>query len=609
MLSNVRRLSALPIVHLFIIAAVCIIAYSNSFKAPFMFDDYTNIIEKSVVRDIGQYKDNFLLVTPSTNRRFIAILTFALNYKLHGMNVMGYHIFNLVVHVFSALLVYQLVRLIFRTPAGSNPALGHGVMALFTALLFAVHPVQTSAVTYIVQRYTSLATLFCLVSLTAYAGSRLTPSSALRYTLYAVSIFSVILAMRTKEIAFTLPVIAVMFEFMFFEGKIKRRILYLIPLILTMSIIPISILAANSPAAPSAINTAPDVINTVVNNSLTSGIASSSAAVTDIPRTEYLFTQFRVIVTYLRLLFIPVGLNLDYDYPVLRSFFNPEVVLSFLVLALLFASAVYMLYRFNQAGAPYRFLSRLYSFGILWFFIALSVESSVMPIKDVINEYRLYYPSAGFFIAVMSATAWTVEKRGRQAKIYVFSVLPVIVILFSVMTLLRNDVWADRLRLWEDTVRKSPGKARPHYNLGYDYYRYKRFRDAEREYLIATTLKPDYADAYNNLGDIYASQGRMNEALNAFKKAVQYSPGFAVAYNNLGTIYDERGQYEEAVMHYQTATKLKPDYINSRLNLGNLLTKIKKYQEAASEFQQVLNYQPFNDEAIAGLKKLQDAHK
>ncbi|MEO5360088.1 MAG: tetratricopeptide repeat protein [Nitrospirota bacterium] len=609
MLSNVRRLSALPIVHLFIIAAVCVIVYSNSFKAPFMFDDYTNIIEKSVVRDIGQYKDNFLLVTPSTNRRFVAILTFALNYRLHGMNVMGYHIFNLIVHVLNALLVYQLIRLIFRTPAGSNPALGNNVMALFTALLFAVHPVQTSAVTYIVQRYTSLATLFCLVTLTAYAGSRLTASTALRYTLYAISIFSVILAMRTKEIAFTLPVIAVMFEFMFFEGKIKRRILYLIPLILTMSIIPISILAANSPSAPSAINSTPSVINTVVNNSLTSGIASSSAAVTDIPRTEYLFTQFRVIVTYLRLLFVPVGLNLDYDYHVLRSFFNPEVVLSFLVLALLFASVVYMLYRFNQTGVPYRFLSRLYSFGILWFFIALSVESSVMPIKDVINEYRLYYPSAGFFIAVMSAVAWTVEKWERQAKTYVFSALPVILVLFSVMTLLRNDVWADRVRLWEDTVRKSPGKARPHYNLGYDYLRQGRVADASREFQTAIILKPDFADAYNNLGDIYASQGRMDEALNAFKKAVQYKPDFAVAYNNLGTIYDERGQIEDAAAHYRTAVKLQPDYIDAHLNLGNLMIKANQLNDAVMEFQSVLKYAPYNDEASEKLRALRGTRK
>ncbi|MBF0567518.1 MAG: tetratricopeptide repeat protein [Nitrospirae bacterium] len=595
MLKTLRRLPDMPIVHLLIIAAVCVIIYSNSFKAPFMFDDYTNIIEKSVIKDIGQYKDSYSLISPKTNRRFVGVLTFALNYKLNGMDVAGYHVFNLMVHVLSALAVYWLVMLIFRTPffESFDPFFGRGLTALFTALLFAVHPIQTSAVTYIVQRYTSLATLLCLVSLLAYVKSRLTRSSPMRYGLYAVSIIAAVAAMRTKEIAFTLPVIAVLFEFLFLDGRLKKRLLYLLPLVSTMLIIPISILANKAPDAANALTIAlnPKLIDS----------SMKLASVTDITRTEYLFTEFRVIVTYLRLLFVPVSLNLDYDYPVFRSFFKAEVVLSFLIVASLFASAVCMLFKSFRA---YRPAARLYCFGMLWFFIALSVESSVIPIKDVINEYRLYYPSVGFFIAVVAVVVWIVQKRGRPAKVYAISVLSLIIVVFSAMTVMRNEVWADRVRLWEDTVRKSPNKARPHYNLGYDYIRQGRVVDASREFQTAIMLKPDFADAYNNLGDIYAAQGRMDEAIDAFKKAVQSDPNFAVAYNNLGTIYDERGQFEEAATDYRTAIRLRPDYIDARLNLGNLLIKAKQFNEAAAEFQGVLHLAPYNDEAAQKLRAL-----
>ncbi|MBF0556022.1 MAG: tetratricopeptide repeat protein [Nitrospirae bacterium] len=597
---TLRKLPDMPIVHLLIIAAVCVIIYSNSFKAPFMFDDYTNIIEKNVIKDIGQDKDSYSLISPKANRRFVGVLTFALNYKLNGMDVAGYHVFNLIVHILSALAVYWLVMLIFRTPFFEtfDPFLGRGLTAFFTALLFAVHPIQTSAVTYIVQRYTSLATLLCLVSVLAYVKSRLTGSVPMRYALYTVSIISAIAAMRTKEIAFTLPVIAVLLEFLFLDGKLIKRILYLLPLLLTMLIIPISILANKSPEAANAL--------TIALNPKIIGSSLNLASITDITRTEYLFTQFRVIVTYLRLLFVPVWLNLDYDYPVFRNFFKAEVVLSFLVVVSVFASAVYMLYK---SLAPNRSAARLYSLGILWFFIALSVESSVIPIKDVINEYRVYYPSVGFFIAVIAVVVWMVEKRGRPAKVYAISALSLIIVLFSAMTMMRNEVWADRVKLWEDTARKSPNKARPHYNLGYDYIRQGRVDDAAREFQTAIKLKPDFADAYSNLGDIYAAQGRMDEALEAFKKAVQSDPNFAVAYNNLGTIYDERGQLEEAAANYRTAIRLKPDYIDARLNLGNLLIKAKQFNEAAMEFQGVLHFAPYNDEAAEKLRALRGVRR
>ena len=201
-----------------------------------------------MIRDIRH------LIDPQNiyNNRFIGHLTFALNYQLHELNVAGYHIFNLFIHLLNALLVYWLMILTFRTPYASaylqkdvlKTSDPYRWVPLFTALLFVSHPVQTQAVTYIVQRFASLSTLFYLVSLVMYIKARGSDSSKrARYAFFAASIISAVLAMRTKEIAFTLPVMVFLYEFMFFRGDIKKRMLYLLALLLTMFIIPLSMMS------------------------------------------------------------------------------------------------------------------------------------------------------------------------------------------------------------------------------------------------------------------------------------------------------------------------------------------------------------------------------
>jgi len=173
---NLRRMGLLkkPLVAVFLVLSCGVLAYSNSFRVPFVFDDLPSIVDNPVIRSL----DNFLASTSgyeNHERRFVGYLTFALNYRLGGLDVTGYHAFNLVVHLANALLLYALVRLAFRTPhlAGSRLAPRAGTVALLCGLLFVVHPVQTQAVTYVVQRLTSLATLFYLLAMVLYAVGRL----------------------------------------------------------------------------------------------------------------------------------------------------------------------------------------------------------------------------------------------------------------------------------------------------------------------------------------------------------------------------------------------------------------------------------------------------
>ncbi|MHC4502886.1 MAG: tetratricopeptide repeat protein, partial [Planctomycetota bacterium] len=344
--------------------------------------------------------------------RPVGYFTFAVNYRLSGLHVTSYHVVNLAIHIANALLLYGLVVLSFRTPrlSGSSLAGGAPLLALFAALLFVSHPIQTQAVTYIVQRFTSLATLFYLLAIFLYVKARLCDKIFPHATvLFAASVLAAVLAMKTKEISFTLPVTILFYDLLFLAGSAKKRLVPFIPMLLTMLIIPMALFDFTGSLGETI-----------------GDIGQRARLETDMSRAAYLFTQFRVITTYIRLLFLPVGQNLDYDYPLYTSFFQPGVFMSFVFLLLLFAGGVYLIVR-SRKGEP---SLRLAGFGMIWFFVALSVESSIIPIVDVIFEHRVYLPSAGAFTALVCGAFLLVSKLGhgkpRTAAIALLAFLPVL---------------------------------------------------------------------------------------------------------------------------------------------------------------------------------------
>ncbi|MFZ4439370.1 MAG: tetratricopeptide repeat protein [Syntrophales bacterium] len=660
-----------PVVHLLFIVVLGFLIYSNTFHGPFVFDDEIAIVENSGIKDLGNYS------SPLSGNRSIGFLTFALNYKLHGLHVTGYHVVNLLIHLINALLVYGLSVLTFRTPYGyehfqegavSGSAGVSRWLPMFVALLFVSHPVQTQAVTYIVQRFASLATLFYLASLVMYLKARESgPSGKAGYAFYAASILAAILAMRTKEISFTLPVVIILYELMFFKKEIKRRVLYLFPFLLTLSIIPLSLMGWNGSTADTS------VIDELSKATRTAGVDSVS-------RWDYLNTQFRVIITYLRLLVFPVNQNLDYDYPIYRSFFDPAVLLSFLFLLALFVLGVYMFYKSKSCGKEggEGFYLRVVSFGIFWFFVTLSVESSIIPIKDVINEHRLYLSSVGFFMASMAVIALMRAKLAGQTRVFEQVFIPVLVMAvlgLSLSAYARNRVWQDGITFWEDVLKKSPNKVRAyhnlglmyaaqsskdrlekaitlyqeaikrepdhveaHNNLGMAYYEQGRFDDAIKEISAASKLRPGYADAHNNLGLIYFGQGRFDEALQEYQTAIKYRSDFAKAYNNLailcqrqnrqddafqaiqaaikynpeyaearntlGVLYLKQGRFDDAIVEIKKAITCKPDYTDAYFNLGAAYRKMGKLADAEIQFQTVLKIDPSNEDAYYSIEIL-----
>jgi tetratricopeptide (TPR) repeat protein len=568
-----------------LIAGTVLLIYSNTFSSPFHFDDIPNIVENSKLRDLSNF-------WPPSGTRYVGFLSFALNYHFGGLDVFGYHIVNLIIHIINGLLVWSLIILTSKTPvmerAGGSAQLKYFI-ALTASLVFVSHPVQTQAVTYIVQRFASLATLFYLLSIVLYIKARLAtvvagqgfspakgPGVSVKTILFGLgSLLSAVLAMKTKEISFTLPFVVLLYEFMFFEGKIltRKNLLYLVPFLLIVLIIPLSIIGIDKPLG--------DIIGE---------LREAAMETEEIPRGIYLLTQFGVIVTYIRLLFLPINQNLDYDYPLYKTFFEPGMFFSFIFLLSIFAFAVYLFKRSRKTGNAYGLLA---SFGILWFFITLSVESSIIPIRDVIFEHRLYLPGVGAVVAFGAGMFYFLE-HGKVKNIALVTSLLLLITAapLGIAAHSRNLVWKDEVTLWEDVVSKSPEKARGQHNLGRSYYKQGRTDDAIEKYRIALRLKPDYADPHINLGNAYKKQGLIDSAIEEYKSAIKLKPGYATAYYNLGLAYRKLGRTDEAVKEYKLALSLNPNHVGAHNNLGNIYYKQGRIDEAIEEYKEALRLKP-----------------
>ena len=518
--------------HVVFLVALALGAYSNTFNSEFVFDDREWIVDNPVIRDLRHYLLERTGYDQHPNR-FVANLTFALNYAIGGLDPSGYHVANLCVHVANALLVYALTILLFKTPlaATSRIAQSSRAIAFVASALFVAHPLQTQAVSYVVQRLTSLATTFYLLAVVLYLAWRVREDPSTRSRLralgaYAAVVVSIVLAMKTKEIAFTLPLALAACELWFFPIT-RQSALRLLPLIATLAVIPATLIDFAKPL-----------------DEIASQLEKPIPQVT-LPRAEYWLTQLAVITTYLRLLIFPVGQNADPDYPTYRSLSEPRLALAALVIACLGAAA-WLTYRWSSPGGRGDGSARVISFGIVWYFLAVSVESLV-PLPDVMFEHRAYLPSVGLFIAVAVAAAWLshVHLRGRAAAV-VTAVAVALPIALAAATFNRNEVWNSGVTLWTDAAAKSPNKLRPHYNLGEALGKKGDVDGAIQQYILALQVAPMHPESHNNLGVAYYGRGRVDDSIAHLRTAISVKPDYAEAHLNLGIAYGDKGWLAEA---------------------------------------------------------------
>ncbi|MFQ5735252.1 MAG: tetratricopeptide repeat protein [Thermodesulfobacteriota bacterium] len=539
-----------------VLVAAGLLVYSNAFSGPFVFDDRLFIVENDWVKSLG----NFLV---PAGMRYVGDLSFALNYSVNGLHTFGYHLVNIAIHISNSVLVFFLVLALFDAPALSRPfAASTGTdaavplsAAFAVSAIFLVHPMQVQAVTYISQRYASLAALFYLAAVLCFMKARLLHEKGgkqrrLHAVLYAASLASTVLAMKTKEISFTIPFVMLAFEAVLFgsgEGtKASRRALYLAPFFIAALIIPLGLIL-------------PEL-----------GVMGSGSGVEELMRAHkleeaggisrlgYLLTETWVVVTYIRLLFYPVHGGFLYHFPVTDRFFDPAVVASSVALAALILFTAYLLVRSVRARNRWGLLASL---GLVWFFVTLSVESSVIPIKDPFNERRMYLPSIGMALTFVSAVFYGREVFKRRALsispatvavlLFVVPVLP-----FSAATYRANGLWNDRLELYASEVAKNPYSTSTHMYLGIEYYERGMYAEALKEFTAAKALNPSSVYIRRTLAAYYVGRGAYEDATRETREIVEIEPGNKEARYNLGVLYLSRGLLDEAEGELKELLKL-----------------------------------------------------
>ena len=607
------------------------LVYSNIFNAPFVFDDELYIVNNPAIRGVAD-----LLTWPRP--RALVFLSFAVNYAFSWFDVFCFHLVNVGIHAVNAVLVFMLVRLTF-----DSPAMKHGFkkesfwIAASASVLFIVHPLNTQAVTYTTQRFTSFATLLYLLTIVLYAKHRLSRSVGAPRLYYGLSIASAILAQFAKEIAFTLPVSLALYEFAFFsphptlspKGRggngVKGRVLKLAPFLSVLIITPILLML-------------PDYDTITITGKLAK---SQIADLSGLSPYAYLITQFKVIVIYMRLLVWPTGQSLLHEVARPSGFLEPLVLSSFLFLAVILITGAWLLINARRRGSAAMLIA---GFGILWFFITISVESSVIPIKDVIFEHRVYLPGIGAFIAfaaLIFQLSTTLSSRynllwfNARAAIAVMCVISVIL---AVEAYKRNALWTDRIVLWQDVVSKAPNTAAAYVNLGYAYKYAGKFDKALENYGKAIQIEPQNPTALNNIAGILIDLGRHKESLefslrikpehlelvNAYmnigtaygalgshalallnlEKALTLEPESAVAHFNLAVAYHGSGSFEAAFQHYAEALRINPFLADAHNNAGLVLAALGRTDEAFSHFEAALRIDPANRYASKNIERL-----
>lgn len=558
--------------HVIAISAIClfcIVVYSNTLNSPFVFDDDANIRENAYIRltdfDFQRLSDA-MFESPAPNRP-VANISFALNYYFGEYDVTGYHVVNIIIHLINGILVYFLALIIFKqasqVPNQKTTKIDGTLIpkiSCFAALIFVAHPVQTQSVTYVVQRMNSMAVMFFFLSLLLYISGRLNRAGWRRWSLFGACFFSWIMALGSKEIAATLPFLIVLYEWYFFQDLrsdwLKRNITYIVGLIIISGLV-VFIYVGESPF-----------------DKILSGYASR-----DFTALERVLTQFRVVVFYMSLLVFPhpVRLNVLHQISTSHSLVEPITTLfSLLIIIGLISLAIYLARK-----------HRLISFCILWFFINLTVESSIVGL-EMIFEHRLYLPMFGFVVIVSSLLCHFSSKKQLWAMV----ICAIITMSLATAAYVRNRVWQNGMTLWSDVLSKNSQSHRAHCNLGGALEKQGRLNEAIEYYLAALRINPAYVVAHYNLGAALDKQGRTDEAVAHYLEALRVHPRYVKAHTSLGGILDKQGRTDEAIDHYLEALRIYPRYAKAHNNLGIALGKQGRTDEAINHFLEALRIHP-----------------
>ncbi|HEY4300244.1 MAG TPA: tetratricopeptide repeat protein [Candidatus Didemnitutus sp.] len=526
------------------------LVYANSLTGSYVLDDFGSIIDNPSIRHLGS-----ALFPPGEGRtvsgRPLLNLSFAVNYAWGHEALAGYHIVNIAIHALAAMALFGLVRRTLRLPSLASAWANHADLAGFLiALVWALHPLQTESVTYVVQRAESLAGLLILLSLYGFVRG-VGPGGSPRW--FDASIAAAVLAALAKETAAVIPLLVLAFDRLLvapsFAEIARRRGSVYLGLALSWLVICWNLAGTGSRGG-------------------TAGFGTSMG------HGDYALKQLDAIAHYVLLTFWPSPLVLDYGTDTTVS---PAALAAgmALVAGLLIAGALAVVRRPGLG------------FLIAAFFLLLAPTSSFVPVAtQVMAEHRMYLPLAAIVAAVVLA---------------LFRWLPVVAPALALLaavatgftTAHRNRDYASPVVLWTQCLAGG-GNFRAELNLAKALIEAGRPAEAIAAAQAALRLDPRSAEAHNNWGNALVDLDRLDEACAHFETALRDKPGLSAAHFNLGNTLMKLHRTADAIPHYREAVRLSPGHALAHNNLGNALVELGDLRAAQNEFQTAVHLAPDN---------------
>lgn len=505
-----------------------ILIYSNTFNSAWHFDDFHNIVKNAKISIDNLYpetlKNTFFASTDGAGKLYrpIAMFSFALNWYFGGTDVFGYHLVNTTIHILAGFFLFLTIIEFFKTPVLKDKYKNKEIynIALFSSVLWLIHPIQIQAVTYIVQRMASMSAMFFIMTFFCYLKARNSKYFKIRLILYSCCFFTFLLAGGAKQNALILPFSLFLFEIIFFQifDKINvKKISIITGILLIFGLI---------------------LFYKFV------GFKLPSYDTRNFTLSERLMTESRIMFKYLYQLFYPVSsqYSLIHDIEVSKSFFKPLTTLASITSIIIFFLCSFF----------YRKKFPVLCFAILFFFLNHTVESTILPL-ELIFEHRNYLPSMFLFLPLAMMVNFSLHYYKRKKILFYLLTVSYtgILIFIGIGTYTRNFDWKTDESLWVDACEKAPQSARSYQNLGSVYLEYGFLDKAE--------------DLYKKAIGLYDSTKDKDKF---------------VSYNGLAVISSRKKDFEKAVLYFKKALDLMPDYSDYIYRYVNALSNAGDYEIA-----------------------------
>jgi len=622
--------------HLIAISLICVsivLSYSNSFNGTWALDDVL------ANRPVGINSLHDLI-----GFRKIAYLTFLLNQYIVPFSTASFRLFNVLVHILNTILIYILAykttllfferkrisegykKTIF-TPTEMDQAFSASVLS---SVIFALHPININAVAYIIQRMASLATLFILLSLILYMSA--VRAKGVKATIFFIlGIMSLVLAIFSKENAIMGVPLIILYDWFFLntDKALFRKRLFLISGTGIIVLLVVSYLLRLH-------ETAIKLIDFFIRPSQPLTRQGWMAVDVYWSPIQHVFTEFRVVTRYIFLISFPLPQFLVFDwwsFPVSRGFTEPvTTLLSAIFLILLLAFSILKAKRFP-------FLS----FGILWYFISISIVSFFAIGSDLYFEHRNYMPFAGLIIGLVGQVAVSFGGRLYGRRLWLIAL--VLSIILGSLTFTRNFIWKDSITLWRDTLEKTPDNLRAMMSMGNAYMKLSDTYNAERYYKNVLVLSENkgkpyfFSESAFSLGMLYLFNGRLNEAKEMIEKLNQKVESYKVnilrgyyrASNGdiegalkeytsiinetrdidrvivltlMGDAYREKGLLKRAIKLYRSALGIEPTFAAAYYGMGASYLRQRDTENAYKYLNKALSIDPHHVLALSDMADL-----